>query len=134
MHALWGLRTVPVAGTGRWQSRAGVGVTCVGEKRGPPRTGGHCGREGTEAQGKLTLGRGGEASKGAAETEIKRQEQTSGRPALTAELKSPLQHREGEREWRRALSSRQVCAQVQGSFKAFYTCELQAAAGFCLRV
>ena len=97
MHALWGLRTVPNAGTGRWQSRAGVGVTCVGEERGPPRTGGHCGREGTEAQGKLTLGawRRGEQGDGAAETEIKRQEQTSGRPALTAELKSPLRHGEG---------------------------------------
>ena len=50
MHALWGLRTVPNAGTGRWQSRAGVGVTCVGEERGPPRTGGHCGHSGAPGQ------------------------------------------------------------------------------------
>ena len=56
------------------------------------------------------------------------------RPDSRAEITAATRGGESESGGERSsLSSRQVCAQVQGSFKA-YTRRLQAEAGFCLRV
>lgn len=101
MRALWGLQTVPNAGTGRRQSEARGGGGS--EDRRALRTGGNAG------PGEAAAGAG------AAETDMKREELPSG--DLPRRSWSLLQHRVAESESggeRASLRGRQVCAQVQG--------------------